>query len=150
MLIIKNLLKKKQERIKYFSKLLHLQKEHREEQDISEMDLNLIKNIQEFALNKTKKMSMDEFAHSLYKSRAQLHRKVTSLTGMSITNYINHIKIEKSKTLLIETTLHINEIAFDIGFESANYFSRIFLTLRSVQDLVRPTPARGSSALALM
>jgi len=126
LLIIKNLLKKKQERIKYFSKLLHLQKEHREEQNISEMDLNLIKNIQEFALNKTKKMSMDEFAHSLYKSRAQLHRKVTSLTGMSITTYINHIKIEKSKTLLIETTLHINEIAFDIGFESANYFSRIF------------------------
>ena len=140
MQIIKNLLNKKQERIEYFSKLLHLQKEHKDEPNISEMDVNLIKNIQEFALDNTKQLSMDELAKNLYTSRTQLHRKVKSLTGMSITTYINHIKIEKSKTLLIETTLHINEIAFDLGFESATYFSRIF----KKEQGVTPESYRGN------
>ncbi|RLD62878.1 MAG: hypothetical protein DRI95_12435 [Bacteroidetes bacterium] len=126
LLIIKNLLNKKQEQLAYFSNLLHLKQEHRDEPDISELDINLIKTIQEFALDNSKKMSVDELAHSLYTSRTQLHRKVKSLTGMSITNYLNHIKIEKAKYLLTTTKLTISEIAYDVGFDDPAYFSRAF------------------------
>ena len=126
LLIIKNLLEKKQNQISFLSKLLHLRKNHKEVPNINELDLNLIKNIQEFALDNNKQMSIEELAQYLYTSRSQLHKKVKSLTGMSITNYINHIRIEKAKDLLKTTQLTISEIAYDVGFASSNYFARSF------------------------
>lgn len=126
LLIIKNLLQKKQERVRYLSRLLYLRKEHKKLPDVNELDIAFIKNIQEFALDNTNKISMDALAKQLHSSRAQLHRKVKALTGMSITAYINHIKIEKAKVLLQDTQLQISEIAYTVGFESPNYFSRIF------------------------
>lgn len=126
LLIIKNLLEKKQKQIRFLSNLLHLRNNHKEVPDINELDLNLIKNIQEFALDNNKQMSIEELAQYLYTSRSQLHKKVKSLTGMSITDYMNHIRIEKAKDLLKTTQLTISEIAYDVGFASSNYFSRSF------------------------
>jgi len=126
LLIIKNLLGKKQKQISFLSNLLYLRNNHKEVPDINELDLNLIKNIQEFALDNNKQMSIEELAQHLYTSRSQLHKKVKSLTGMSITNYMNHIRIEKAKDLLKTTQLTISEIAYDVGFVSSNYFSRSF------------------------
>ena len=126
LLIIKNLLEKKQKQISFLSNLLHLKNNHKEVLDINELDLNLVKNIQEVALDNNKQMSIEELAQSLYTSRSQLHKKVKSLTGMSITNYMNHIRIEKAKGLLKTTQLTISEIAYDVGFASSNYFSRSF------------------------
>lgn len=74
----------------------------------------------------SQKISIDYLCKNLFVSRTQLHKKVKALTGKSITHYTNHIRIEKSKTLLKESNLQINEIAFEVGFESANYFTRIF------------------------
>ena len=126
LLIIKNLLGKKQKQISFLSNLLHLRNNHKEVPDINELDLNLIKNIQEVALDNNKQMSIEELTQHLYTSRSQLHKKVKSLTGMSITNYMNHIRIEKAKDLLKTTQLTISEIASDVGFASSNYFSRSF------------------------
>ncbi len=134
LLIIKNILEKKQDQINFLSNLLHLQNEHSEVPDINQLDLDLIKNIQEFALDNNK-MSIDELAQSLYTSRTQLHRKVKSLTGMSISNYINHIKIEKAKTLLKNTQLTISEIAYDVGFDDAAYFSRTFKKFTTISPI---------------
>ena len=125
LLIIKNLLKKRQEQINYFSKLLQF-KASEKSQQFNQLDLNLIANLQEQILAKHKKLSIEELAKILLTSRTQLHRKVKALTGLSITNYINHIRIEKAKKLLKTTSLQGSEIAYEVGFESATYFSRIF------------------------
>ncbi|MBL4576630.1 MAG: response regulator, partial [Opitutaceae bacterium] len=129
-IIIENLLQKKQEQLNYFGKLLEL-KNVNPSQYINQIDLHLIAHLQEQVLGNNKKMSVDELAKLLGTSRTQLHRKITSITGMSVTRYINHIRIEKAKILLLETNLHINEIAYKLGFESASYFSRIFKRARN-------------------
>jgi signal transduction histidine kinase/ligand-binding sensor domain-containing protein/DNA-binding response OmpR family regulator len=134
-LIIKNILIKKQEQIDYLSNLLHLQNKHSKAPNINQLDLNLIKRIQEYALDYSKKMSIEELAHSLSTSRTQLHRKVKSLSGMSITNYLNHIKIEKAKNLLSTTKLTISEIAYDVGFEDPAYFSRAFKKIVNISPV---------------
>lgn len=41
-------------------------------------------------------------------------------------NYINHQRIERAKELLNISDLHINEIAYDLGFNDALYFTRLF------------------------
>ena len=124
-LVIKNLLHKKKEQITYFSKLLGLKKQITDVVSFNQLDVDFIKTIQEIALSSTK-ISIDEITNKLLISRTQLHTKIKVLTGKSITHYINHIRIEKSKRLLKESDLQINEIAFELGFESPNYFSRIF------------------------
>ncbi|MFC5045147.1 ATP-binding protein [Aquimarina hainanensis] len=126
MAIIANLIKKQEERNRYFGKLLQLKETAIEEKDIKKQELDFIKKVQEYALQKDQKLSIDQLAKELYTSRTQLHRKVKGLTGKSTTHYINHIRIEKAKELLLTTSLHIAEISFEVGFDTPAYFSKIF------------------------
>ncbi len=60
-------------------------------------------------------------------SRAQLHRKLKTLTGHSTTHYIWSIRLQKAKDLLShEEELNISEIAYRVGFRSPVYFSQVF------------------------
>jgi signal transduction histidine kinase/DNA-binding response OmpR family regulator len=76
-------------------------------------------------------LSDDEFdihhlCRALTLSRAQLHRKLTALTGKSATHFIRSVRLEKAKDLLAKTDLTIAEIAYEVGFRDPNYFSRTF------------------------
>ena len=59
-------------------------------------------------------------------SRAQLHRKITALTGRSTSIYVRAIRLNHARNLLLTTDLTISEIAYDVGFSDPNYFSRTF------------------------
>ncbi len=60
-------------------------------------------------------------------SRIQLHRKLTALTGQSASNFIRNFRLQKAKALLLESDRHVSEIAYEVGFRDANYFSRSFI-----------------------
>jgi AraC-like DNA-binding protein len=45
---------------------------------------------------------------------------------MSLTDHINQVRIEASKTELLNTSLSVNEIALKVGFTYQNHFARIF------------------------
>ena len=47
-------------------------------------------------------------------------------TGFPPLQYFLQLKIEKAKDLLLNSELKANEIAFKLGFQSENYFGRIF------------------------
>ena len=59
-------------------------------------------------------------------SRAQLHRKLKKLTGLSTSHYIRSLRLHFAKDLLEKSELNISEIAFNVGFSSATYFSKAF------------------------
>ena len=46
--------------------------------------------------------------------------------GIPPMQYINHLRIERSKVLLAMTDKSATEIALDVGFQSIHYFSRYF------------------------
>ncbi len=48
------------------------------------------------------------------------------LTGKSVISYINELRISQSKFLMRNTKYSITEIAFTVGYNDANYYSRIF------------------------
>ncbi|MDU4962559.1 MAG: AraC family transcriptional regulator [Sporomusaceae bacterium] len=52
-------------------------------------------------------------------------------TGRSLSQYLNEIRIEKSKELLHEEDLSILEIALAVGFSNQNYYSVMFKRLTS-------------------
>lgn len=54
---------------------------------------------------------------------SKLFKKVM---GKNIINYINEIRIEQGRHLLLTTNKSIGSIAFDVGFEDSGYFIKVF------------------------
>ena len=46
--------------------------------------------------------------------------------GLNFTDYVNNIRISKAKSLLEQPHLKIHEIAEQVGFNNAEYFTRVF------------------------
>jgi AraC-like DNA-binding protein len=59
-------------------------------------------------------------------SRTQLHKKLKALTGQSASLFIRQIRLYAGLDLLKTTDLNVAEIAYQVGFEDPNYFSRCF------------------------
>ncbi|AUC14010.1 hypothetical protein BTO06_02045 [Tenacibaculum sp. SZ-18] len=71
--------------------------------------------------------SVEILADELHISRVQLYRKTKALLGITISDYIQNIRLEKSKVFLSENRdLSIADIAYSVGFSSPNYFSTAF------------------------
>ncbi|MCC8409106.1 helix-turn-helix transcriptional regulator [Mucilaginibacter sp. UR6-1] len=49
-----------------------------------------------------------------------------SLTGLNAQQHIHEKLIERSKQLLLTTTMSISEVAYELGFEHSQSFSRLF------------------------
>ena len=65
-------------------------------------------------------------AEKLNMSLSYLCRHFKSETGKTIATYINEIKIEESKRLLITTNQSILDISTQLGFSSSNYMNGVF------------------------
>nr|WP_322626120.1 ATP-binding protein [uncultured Flavobacterium sp.] len=70
--------------------------------------------------------SVNELSDDMSISRSQLHRKLTTLTGFSTTNFIRMVRLEKAKDLLLNDEGNISEIAYKCGFSSQSYFTKSF------------------------
>lgn len=70
--------------------------------------------------------SVEELAEKCSLSRSQLHRKVTSLTGLSASALQTKIRMDYAILDLKLTDLNISEIAFKFGYSDPANFSRVF------------------------
>jgi signal transduction histidine kinase/DNA-binding response OmpR family regulator len=59
-------------------------------------------------------------------SRSQLYRKFSSLTDLSVHQFIMTLKLQRAKKLLLTTDLNVSQVAFDTGFKNISHFSRVF------------------------
>jgi transcriptional regulator GlxA family with amidase domain len=57
---------------------------------------------------------------------SKLRKDFKRLTGISPNQYLLHLRLDKVKELLINSSLSIGEIAFQTGFESISYLSKKF------------------------
>jgi len=55
-----------------------------------------------------------------------LNRIFHSITGYTILNYINNVRINKAKELIESTSMKFSEIGYLVGIENPYYFSRLF------------------------
>ncbi len=59
-------------------------------------------------------------------SRNSLYRKMMALTGMSVTPYLRALRLQKAEELLKHSSLSVAEVAYAVGFDNPQYFSRVF------------------------
>ncbi|WP_417444134.1 AraC family transcriptional regulator [Joostella sp.] len=83
-----------------------------------------VKNIMYKNIHKT--IDLKKIASDLGVSYSKLRIDFKKQTGISPLQYFLLLKIEKSKELLVNTNKSQKEIAFELGFESDYYFSRLF------------------------
>ena len=53
-------------------------------------------------------------------------------TGMTPNDYLQRLRLEAARGLLSETSRPVTEIAFEVGFNSSQYFSTVFLQYTGV------------------
>ena len=71
-------------------------------------------------------LNIDEICATVGYSRAYLFREFKNTTGKSIMTYYTALKIKRAKQLLRERELSVHEIAERLGFDTSNYFSKVF------------------------
>ena len=59
-------------------------------------------------------------------SRAQLHRKMKELTGLTTSEFIRNIRLEQAITLLKEGKINITQVAYAVGYNNQTHFSTVF------------------------
>ncbi len=68
----------------------------------------------------------EEFARDMGVSTSLLFKKIKSLTGMSIVDFIKKVRMEHALKLMNDPSLSVGEIAYKSGFSSVGYFSTVF------------------------
>jgi signal transduction histidine kinase/DNA-binding response OmpR family regulator len=70
--------------------------------------------------------NVEELCRRLYMSHATLYRKINALTGESPTEFIRSYRLKRGAELLKSDFGSILEVALEVGFSSANYFTKCF------------------------
>lgn len=80
-------------------------------------------------INFTTIKSISELASSFFISESYLCRLFKDGTGLTVTQYINTLKINLACELLKSTKKPTTEICFDVGYNSYTYFCKNFIKL---------------------
>lgn len=122
---VKNLLNTRQNLIKKFKKDIILRPKELEITSADEIFLKKSIDLIEKNITNTT-FTIDDFINEIGVSRSVLYRKLKSLTGQSISEFIKTIKLKRAAQLISQTKLTISEIAFDLGFNDLKHFRKSF------------------------
>lgn len=120
------------EMIEYFYKLGETIFSYQKSEQVKRMEI-LIANINKYIndhLNED--LSLIALSEKVFLNPAYLSRIYKQETGMNISEYICHMRINKAKELLRQSDFKIHEVASAVGFESAAYFTRVFKQLTNL------------------
>lgn len=70
--------------------------------------------------------SVELLAEEVGLSRAQLHRKMKEMTGISTGEFIRNIRLEQAARLIAEHKINITQVAYSTGFSNQTRFSTVF------------------------
>ena len=48
------------------------------------------------------------------------------IVGVSPLEYVHRLRLEEAYRLLSDSSRNVSEVAMEVGFDDANYFSRLF------------------------
>ena len=69
---------------------------------------------------------MDELAKKTGLSLRQFNRRFKSVTGETAVKYLQHVRVDASKLLLVTTEDTFDEISPTVGYENVSFFRKVF------------------------
>ncbi|MBC2607451.1 AraC family transcriptional regulator [Pelagicoccus albus] len=82
-----------------------------------------------------KAWKIEDFAAMAHMSRANFMRVFRTATGETPINYLLQLRIQKSMSLLVSTKRPVSDIAFEVGFNDSNYYTRQFKASQGMSPL---------------
>ncbi len=78
------------------------------------------------SINYASDISSKDVARELFYTQSHFCREFTKIFGVTFSKYLNMYRINTAKSILKTTDKKISEVAFEVGFSSAEYFCRCF------------------------
>jgi two-component system response regulator YesN len=97
--------------------------------DVSPIIMQAIRYMKE---NHQKSITLEEISCYCHLSRFHFSHLFKKEVGSSVMDFLNKLRIEKALFYLETTDLNVQEIANQVGFQDANYFSRLFKKYKQV------------------
>ena len=82
--------------------------------------------------NLAEKLTLEDAAEHVSLSKSYFCRILKDELGYTFTEYVNHLRVERAKLYLRDSTISIADIAYAVGFDDQSYFTRIFKKLTNV------------------
>ncbi len=97
--------------------------------ELSKADSSILKAMKYMESNYLNNPSLAETAAYVNFSPAHFSRLFKKMIGVTYSEYLNYIRIENGRSLLLTTQLPISQVAQLSGFESSNYFCNVMKKL---------------------
>jgi len=106
--------------------------------------------IEKLTCNCAEQWSLNSMANACHLQRTQFSELIKKFTGESPMNLLNRIRIKKARELLMTTDMSITEIAFQCGYNSSQYFAKVFhhlvdMSPRNFRSITKNNPAKDQS-----
>jgi YesN/AraC family two-component response regulator len=99
----------------------------------SKKNIDIIdKAIQYIHENYSNKITLEDVAREVYLSPTYLCKIFKKEVGSNFNEYLNQLRIEKSKTLLSQRGSRIADVIGLVGFEDQSYFTKVFKKVAGV------------------
>ena len=82
--------------------------------------------------NITENISLSDVARGVNISACYLSHLFKDVTGITVTEFCNSLRLKNAKKLLVNTEKSIAEIALEVGFGSPSYFTEVFTRSESI------------------
>ncbi len=93
----------------------------------SQTEPEAVANAKQFVQNHVEEpITLDQVVEHVHVSRFYFCKLFKKATGMTLTEYVVRVRIEKAKALLINPSLRISEVVFAAGFGSIPRFNTVF------------------------
>jgi signal transduction histidine kinase/DNA-binding response OmpR family regulator len=115
--------------LKNYLQRIEAQKEFRNQGNTESVDVQILRQAEKIILENISdpEFKVPQLADSLHYSQRQLSRILKQLTGFTPVNFILELRLQKAYRLIqTRTFASVSEVRYEIGIESASYFTRKF------------------------
>ena len=91
-------------------------------------------------------LSLEEVAKAVNMSAFYFCKMFKKATGMTFTDYLARVRVEKVRNLLLNPHKRISEAAFEAGFQSLSQFNRVFRKIAGEAPTAYRTKIHGDTA----
>lgn len=71
-------------------------------------------------------LTAKEISYSLGISHSNLYRRIKHMTGLSLNEFVRHVRLQNAERMLAAGKHTVSEVMFEVGFTNHSYFSKCF------------------------